>query len=215
MAYEQFAGKSTVGNNDPAVSQHLKTWIMQGDKTVCGVTGEGTAKEITVNWDSPFEGEDVGSRFKTASGITQALSGATSITTLNTRQIWNGNRPTSFSLTMLFYALADPKAEVMDALQLLEEMASPQLNAGSPISIANLFNGISGDTSLDIGRVPELVTVCIGRKAIYPECVIESISQPLDREVTKDGLLIRAEVQLQVSTIEVPDKKTVETFYRG
>lgn len=200
-----------MGNNDPAVSQHLKTWIQQGSTIVCGVTGPGTSKEISVNWDSPFEGEDVGSKFKTASGLTQALTGKTSVTSLNTRQVWNGNRPTTFNLVLLLYALSDPQTEVMAALQALEEMASPQLNAGSPLSLSRE----SGSMELEIGRVPELVSLSIGRKAIYPECVIESISQPLDAEIDSNGLLIRAEVQMQISTVQVPNKDEIARFYRG
>lgn len=211
MAGEQFQGKDTVGNNDPTVSNHLKTWIMQEDKVVCGITGEGTNKDIVANWDSPFEGEDVGSRFKVTSGLVQSVTDKTSVTTLNTRQVWNGNRPTTFSLNLRLYALSDPKKEVMDALQYLEEMASPQLNGWSPYSISKGKNGYEGN----IGRIPGLVTICIGRKAIYTDCVIESISQPLDREVTSDGLLVRADIQLQIATIQVPNKTDVPKFYRG
>jgi hypothetical protein len=206
-------GVKVVGNNDPVVSDHKKIWIKQGEVMVCGVLGEGTSKEINVNWDSPFEGEDVGSKFKTASGLTQAMSENTSVTSINTRQIWNGNRPTQFGLTLLFYALSDPASEVMAALQALEEFASPQLQAWSPVGL-DTSQGLS-NASFNVGRVPQLVDITIGRVAIYPQCVIESISQPLDKEVDRNGLLIRCEVQMQVSTVQVPNRDQVAQFYRG
>jgi hypothetical protein len=206
------SGINTAGNNDPAVSDYLKTWIKQGDLAVCGVTGEGTAKEITCNWDSPFEGEDLGSKMKMTSSIAQYYTKQTTVTTLNTAQIWNGNRPTQFSLNLIFYALRDAQKEVMDALMYLEQMASPQLDAAMPFSVeGNLSEGYS----FNAGRIPGLVTISIGRKAIYPDCVIESISQPLDKEVTSDGLLVRAEVQMQVSTSVVPNRDKISQFYSG
>lgn len=218
MAENTANSPKTVGNMDPTVSEHLKTWIMQDNICVCGVTGEGTTKEIAVNWDSPFEGEDVGSRASTTSSIAQVFTETTSVTTLNTRQVWKGNRPTSFSLVMVFYALADPIQEVMYPLQTLEEMASPMLNEYSPVSMSG--NATGGKqwsmfgASLSVGRVPNLVSVCIGRKAIYPECVIESISQPLDAEVSRDGYLLRCTVQMQVSTVQVENKDVIKNYYR-
>ena len=204
-----------VGNNDSKVSEHLKIWIQQGSDTVVAVMGEGTAKEMAANWDSPFEGEDVGSKFEVASALTQMKTGATSTTTLNTRQIWNGNRPTSLSLVLSFYALSDPKAEVMDALMMLDQFISPQLENVMPFSLnaeAVLTSG-GGDSALNVGRIPQLVSVRVGNKIIYPECVIENISTPLDGPVDKNGHLIRADVQVSVSTVQVANRDMISTFY--
>lgn len=196
-----------VGNNDPVVSPHLKIWIKQGVVIVCGVLGEGTSKEIQSNWDSPFEGESVGSKFQKTGGAIQsgALSdglginygkGRTTITTVNSRQVWGGNRPTQFNIIMQFYALHDPQTEVMNALIELEKMASPQVNEFKPG-----------------GRIPGTVSINIGRNAIYPDCVIESISIPLDKEVNKDGLLIRAEVTLAIQTKQMDSKSDIKSRY--
>jgi len=64
MSYLWDQGKA-VGNNDPAASPYLKTWISQGNVLwFVGVTGEGTSKEIQANWDSPFEGNPPGQKLE-------------------------------------------------------------------------------------------------------------------------------------------------------
>ncbi len=186
----------TVGNNDPAVSPYLKTWISQEGVTVCGVTGEGTSKEIQANWDSPFEGENIGSKMEKTGGVVQVFSEITAKTTLGSTQIWNGNRPTQFNLVLSFYALSNPETEVRQALIELEKMASPEVNNASPG-----------------GRIPGRVVINIGRKAIYPVCVIESISVPLDKEIDSQGRLIRCDVTLQVATLQMQNKSEISSRY--
>jgi len=179
-----------VGNNDKRVSQYLKTWITGADSdtgkglAVCGVTGPGTSKEVTANWQSPFEGESIGNKFQFIGGLTQTFTDATMIKTLNSRQVWNGNQPTKFNVELQFYALEDVQKEVMLPLYSLEKMIAPE------VSNTELF-----------GRIPGVVQLCIGRKMIYNNCVIESMSQPYDKEVWKGGGWIRCTVTLQISTV--------------
>jgi len=203
MSYLWDQGKA-VGNNDSAVSPYLKTWISQGNVLVCGVTGDGTSKEIQANWDSPFEGESVGSKYEKTGGVIQTVTKTTSITTFQSRQVWGGNRPTQFNIVLQFYALSDPQTEVMDALIELEKMASPQVNSKVPVSVGggNAF-----------GRIPGTVVINIGRNAIYPDCVIESVSVPLDKEVNKDGLFIRAEINLSIQTMQMLNRSDIVSRY--
>lgn len=210
MSYLWTQGK-TVGNNDPAVSPYLKTWIGQGGVVVCGVTGEGTSKEIQANWDSPFEGESIGSKlaktggalqsgildeYAGAIGINTNVKGFTSINTFQSRQVWGGNRPTQFNVVLQLYALSDPQNEVMNALIELEKMASPQVNDKTPG-----------------GRVPGAVTINIGRNAVYPDCILESVSMPLGKEISKDGLFIRAEVNLAIQTMQMQNRSDIPSRY--
>lgn len=200
------ANAAIVGNNDPSVSPYLKTWIKQGNTVVCGVIGDGTSKEIQANWNSPFEGESVGSKAQIAGGLLQSgavdfvpgvnMEGVTSISTMQSRQVWGGNRPTQFNIVLQLYALSDPQTEVIDALVALEEMASPQVNKQTPG-----------------GRIPSPVTINIGRNAIYTDCVIESLSVPLDKEKDADGQLIRAEVNLQIQTMQMLNRSDVAPTY--
>lgn len=186
----------TLGNNDPRVSEYLKTWIQasEGD-TVCGVTGPGTSKEVMANWTSPFEGESIGNKFEKIGGLVQSTTDQTLITTLNSRQVWNGNQPTKFNLELKFYALEDVAKEVMEPIRALEVMIAP-------------------DTAQFVGsgRVPGAVTICVGRKVIYKDCVLESMSQPYDKEVYRGGGWIRCTVNLQVSTIAMLNKTDVPKY---
>lgn len=210
-----------MGNNDPAVSPYLKTWIAQDGVVVCGVTGEGTSKEIQANWSSPFEGEAVGSKFEKVGGLLQTgavdfvpgvnLKNTTSITALQSRQVWGGNRPTQFSIVLQLYALENPQKEVIDALIALEKMASPDLKNTIPIDLKALVGMSNGNK---LGRIPSPVIINIGRNAIYTDCVIESLSVPLDKEKNADGQLIRAEVNLQIQTMQMLNKSDVASTYR-
>lgn len=181
-----------VGLQDKSISNYLKAWIQQDDVCVVGLIGPGTSRQLQANWNSPFEQSSLGSTFEKTAGLFQIVTGQTSKTTLNSTQIWEGNRPISFNLVLVFYALSDPLQEVMLPLQELEKMASPEVNKVSPINV------MPGQETF--GRMPAPVTLNIGRTTIITDCVIESMSTPLDKERNSDGLLIRAETTLTIQT---------------
>ncbi len=208
----QSTGARTVGNNDPKVSQYLKCWIKQGNTCVVGVIGEGTAKELNANWNSPFEGDSVGSKFSKAGGVlqsgtvTESTNGMTSITTLSSRQVWEGNQPHAFPITLSLYALSDPKSEVEDAIMELERMFSPEVNAISPVG-----NPV-GDGNA-VGRVPSSVMVNIGRNVVLNGCVIESMSAPLDGPRSRDGYLMKADIQLMIQSEAMLNRSQIPSTY--
>lgn len=177
-----------LGNNDPRVSQYRKCWIQGADgATICGVYGLGTSREITANWIMPFEGESVGGKIgAAAAGAGQVVTGMTLVQTLNTRQTWQANQPTSFTLELILYALEDAVQEVMKPLQQLEKWIAP--DAGG------------------MGSPPDPVLLNIGTKAIYKDVVINSMSHPLDKEVDSQGNFVRATVMLQLSTLTMVSK---------
>jgi hypothetical protein len=186
------------GNNDKGLSPFLKAYIKPSgsDVMVVGVIGPGSSRQLQANWNSPFEQASVGSMFEKTGGLIQQATGRTAVTLLNSEQIWEGNRPLSFTLNLLFYALSDASKEVMLPLALLEKWASPEVNAMSPLGV----EWVEGGLNADFGRMPPKVTINMGRKTILTSCVIESISTPTDKERGPDGSLIRAEVNLQIGT---------------
>lgn len=202
-------GLTVVGNNDPEVSPYLKIWIAQGSTCVVGVIGEGTSKEITANWDSPFGEDALASQYRKIDGGLQIVTGAvgealggsgagvSTRTATQTTQIWSGNEATAFTLVLIFYALADAKKEVVDAIQALEEMASPNFIAMGAAS-----------------QEPGVVTLNIGRKLIIKDCVIKNISAPLDGPRTQNGYLARAEVTLQIETKAMQSRADVTGSYQ-
>lgn len=184
------AGVKIVGNQDSKVSPYLKVWIVQPETAVCvcGLIGEGTSEEIVSNWTMPFSEDTLGATYQKVDGILQAtFDGATlRASTLATRQVWEGNAPNSFSLSLVFYSLSDAKTEVMDAIQALREMMAPDVGEVVPT-----------------GRIPQLVSLNIGRNVILEGLVVKSVSIPWDTERTRDGLLARATVQVQIETLEM------------
>ncbi len=200
------------GNKDSALSPYLKIWINGKENTVIAAIGEGTSKEITANWQSPFEDDSLGASYSKTEGALQvggnaALgavtgndyssdSGLTSITTLNSLQVWQGNQPYTFNLSLMLYALTDPLSEVEGAIQALESMMAPNLIYAAPG-----------------GRIPESVSVNIGRRRMFSDCVITNMSQPLDKERTKDGYLIRCQVDLQVQAKAIINKPDLAKTY--
>jgi len=196
------AARITYGNKDNKVSPYLKAWVAQMDsqsnirRCVVGVIAPGTSRMIQANWSSPFEQSNLGNIFDKAAALTQMKTGETSITKFSSTQIWEGNRPHSFNLVLLFYAISDALKEVMEPLRELEKMMGYEENAIMPG-----------------GRIPGAVEINIGRNMLVKDCVIESMSVPLDGERTKDGYLVRAEATLNISTKVMLNKNDIGTTW--
>jgi hypothetical protein len=156
--------------------------------------------------------------FEKTGGTIQAVSGLTSIITLSSTQVWEGNRPHNFMLNLVFYALSNAKIEVWDALRELEKMMGPSIKGGTPTDLSKGFMKYasdmweSGTPSAD-SRIPSPVILNIGRRMIIDNCVIENMTVPLDKERTKDGYLVRAEVNLSISTKLMLNKENIGVTY--
>ncbi len=193
---------------DPAkfkISETLCAWITQGSDMVCGVIGQGTSMSLTAKWDAPLENSNAGNApgKEKLSAVLQASTGQTSITTFSSTQIWGGNSPTKFNLVLDFFAWDDADKQVMKPLQYLMMFASSNLKGTVP------FLPSSGDASKE-GRIPDRVTINVGRKLIIPECVIESVSFPIDKERTSKGQLIRASATLDIQTLTMLNRDHFE-----
>lgn len=186
-----------IGNRDTRISQFRKCWIQGSEATVVGVWGPSTSKELTANWTSPFEGESIGNKIPLAGGVAQAATDMTSVTTLNSRQVWEGNRPTTFNIELKLYALEDPDSEVMEPIRALEFMSAPDVNDMQPAG----------------GRIPDRVCVNIGTRNIFTDMVIDSISQPYDKEIDSLGRFVRATLNVQVSTLTMISKDMLRKGY--
>jgi len=193
------SGLSVCGVLDASINEVLKVWVKQGQRGVCGIIGQGTSRTLTAKWDSPLEQTNVGSQssVSTVADGGQALKGKTTVTTFSSTQIWQGNMPLKFSLSLVLFAQSDAVSEVMRPLQWLEEFASGNVNGTVPINPKAAVGLANGDA---FGRIPDTVTLNLGRKIIVPNCVIENISIPLDKEKDGNGNLIRCTVQLDIQT---------------
>lgn len=180
---------------------------------VVGIIGQGTSRSLAAKWDAPLEQTNAGSdgAVEKASGAAQALSGNTSITTFSTTQIWGGNNPLKFNLVLDLFAWDDAVTQVMQPLQWLEEFASPDVKGMSPFNIKDAFAAGKSGT----GRIPDRITLNVGRKIIMPECVIESVSAPIDKERDKNGNMIRAQVTLDIQTLVMLNKDVIGQTYKS
>jgi hypothetical protein len=177
-----------IGVNDPSVSEHLKIRIQNADGTVVGLIGEGTSRQLTANWDSPFEQDSAGAKHERLGGFIQTATGGdsgglTSKGTLQSTQVWNGNQPLTFPVVLDFYAIDDADAEVKQAVILLEKMGSPEVNQVFPM-----------------GRSPAMASLQVGRMIMYPECHIEDVNTDLDGPIDSNGNPLRATVSMTVQT---------------
>lgn len=185
------------GCQDRSISPHLKIWLTQGGITVVGIKGESTSKEVTDNWTSPLEGESIGQKFQKAGGLLQNQTGLTSQGTMGTIQTWNGSQPHNFNIGLVFIAYADAFQEVTQAIRAIELMRSPELN------------------QLVGGRIPETVWLNIGRTRVFPDCVITSMSEPMNNPVDSRGNYIKCEIDLQLQTKTTLNKSDVAGTYRA
>jgi len=167
--WEDTSGKTIYGCRDKTVSNYLKAWILQDTTMVVGIIGEGTSKELGCNWESPFADLSMPGG-KMVKALAQTVAGITLVGAIQSQLIWSGNQPHALNLVLRFYALSDPKNEVMEALRALERMAAPDLNA--------IWPG---------GREPQPIHINIGRMVVYTNCVITGLSIPLDKEKHSGG----------------------------
>jgi hypothetical protein len=201
-------GLEIIGNQDKQISPYRKIWIKAGNYLVVGVISAGTARRLSANWVSPYEDAAIGSggTLQKTSAAVQEYAGLTMVTELNSQQSWEGSPPHDFPITMRLYALVDPITEVREPLIVLESVASPDLNEFLPVS------GESSDGSLT-GSPPSIVSINIGRNAIYSECVIESIDIPLDGPTDSNGDFTNIEITLNVQSKSVIDRPKIRATY--
>lgn len=225
-ATEQKAGAADIkfcGNRDKKVSPYLKAWIAQPDKDnkistlVMGVIAPGTARSLQANWNSPFEQSNLGGMFEKVGSMIQAADQMTSVTTFSSTQIWEGNRPHSFNLVLSFYALDDAYKEVMEPLKELEKMMGPDIADGDlDKDKKNLWTSAKEflKSATPGGRIPLPVVLNIGRRMLIPDCVIESISIPLDGPRTAEGYIVKADATLSIATKVMLNRDKIAATWR-
>ena len=191
-------GASVLGNTDKRLSDARKIWIADDQTTIVGAYGPGTSMEITANWMSPFEAATLGNTpLRTGAAFIQTVTGMSLITTLNTRQAWEGNEPTRFNVELILYALRDPDLEVMQPLRALEYMIAPDVND---------FWGVGG-------KIAKALQLNVANRIIYQYLVLENISAPFDKEMDSQGRFVRCTVNLTLSTLTMVSKQMLKKGY--
>lgn len=215
-----------LGNQDKSLSIHYKVYIKQGNTFVVAALGEGASKDVTSNWESPFEGDHAGSQAQKTAGILQSETGNTTITLQGSTQVWSGNQPYTFNLPLIFYSVNnDPFMEVDEALRTLELMNAPEVSIGILGQAKNAYHaaadylrtGKDFELNLEspVGRIPQPVSITIGRYEMYKDCIIEAMSVPLDGAKTKNGHKVQAEVNLTVQTRRMLNRSEVASSHKN
>lgn len=191
-------GASVLGNTDKRLSDARKIWIADDQTTIVGAYGPGTSMEITANWMSPFEAATLGNTpLRTGAAFIQTVTGMSLVTTLNTRQAWEGNEPTRFNVELMLYALRDPDLEVMQPLRALEYMIAPDVND---------FWGVGG-------KIAKALQLNVANRIIYQYLVLENLSAPFDKEMDSQGRFVRCTVNLTLSTLTMVSKQMLKKGY--
>lgn len=204
------------------------------DVTVRAPILAGASLDVTLNWQSPFENTGSNSLAtlqqmlqsgtllpaaqlidKTlGTGIAsslESLAGKTSITKLNSTQVFSGMPPVSINVSVLFRAWNDPVNEVHKPFNQLMEWSLPVSLAGDSALARLAEKGIDSTVVL-----PSTVPVLIAMKykgATYAPLVIESISQPIDSPVNGKGKYIELTVPLKLATLTAIDRGDFKAWY--
>lgn len=193
-----------IGEGAGKISKHLIAWIIGEEGNVCvqGLIGQGTSRELSANWEQPFNSDTLMSFIKSSGPIGSLAGkvfdagGGTAVTSYNTRQVWNSGSH-SLNLVLKFMAFADPVKEVMGPIAMLEKLAS--VDPAQTVAQAGSKPG----------RQPSPITLNIGRITMFKELVIKSVSTPLDKEKDKNGNLIRAEVSVSLEPYEMINRMDI------
>jgi hypothetical protein len=141
------------------------------------------------------------------------LVGRSGVTKLNSTQVFSGMPPVKIQVTALFKAFMDPQAEVETPLRRLQEWVLPQELAKDGVLAEFIKSG--GDL---LTLMPSKTPLCIGfayKTRTFQPMVVESISDPLDAPIDKDGRRISAVVQMTLCSLTALDKADWSGTYRS
>lgn len=149
------------------------------------------------------------------------VEGRTSVTRLNSTQVFLGMPPLKLTMTAHFRALREPRDEVALPIQQLREWAVPQVLASDGL-IANAVKS-SGEfksgarkviETLYPSRTPQLIGMKYGDMLLQPLC-IESISEPFTNPRSSDGVMLSSSVQITLATLTALDRQDIQRIYAG
>lgn len=191
--------------------------------------------EMTANWQSPFEGAGVESKFPALAqmaqagmfeGVLKALGGAlpetkdatdslsdaakklvgrSGVTKLNSTQVFSGMPPIKITVTAFLRAFKSPVVEVEDPLKKLQGWVLPKYLAPDGV-LAEFIKTGADVLSLMPSEVPTVVGFTY-KNRIFQPMVIESCSDPLDAPINSAGNRISAVVQLTLCSLTALDRR--------
>lgn len=146
------------------------------------------------------------------SSLASIPSGKSSITKMNSRQIYTGHAPLKITCTLLFRAWQDPQSEVIAPFNALLKMAYPNKMAENLASAAK--NAQDKSLSSLFPSDAPLRVLMTYKGETFPPLVIESIGKPLDAPYSPMGD-IWLEVPVSFSTYQSMDAQDFQKAQKG
>ena len=150
--------------------------------------------------------------YNTVGELFEAVKGRSSLTKVNSTQIFVSTSSAEMSLTLFFMALKDAKKEVEDQIRQLEEWVVPEeLYDQSLLVSVNENRNLLG---LFPSIVPPHIAFTYGGKT-YKPFLIRSVSSPIVAPMDKDGNRLSISVTIAICSRRAMDRRDIQAIYRG
>lgn len=147
-----------------------------------------------------LSGTSIGNEVK---NLASKFTGRSSVTKLNSTQVFDSMQPAKINATLFLRAWSDPVEEVEKPLDQLMRWALPQhLAAGGLIS--RYSKGASLVDALMPSISPHIIALTY-KNRYYAPLVIESITVPLDSPVDAHGHFVSLQIPIVLSTLTAID----------
>lgn len=206
-----------------------------GGVVVAAPFGDDAQLDIDLNWQSPFENAGIDSAapalsamlqsgalanvFDRAgqssgidtSGITTAAAsavGRSSMTKLNSVQIFTGAPPVKIQGELVLRAWKDPQSEVEAILDQLAVWALPQYLAPEGGLVESAVGVVAGKKDLLEGAFPSLTPTLVGltyKGRTYSPLVIERLGVPLGSPIDTHGRFVTMKISISLATVSSID----------
>ena len=136
----------------------------------------------------------------------RGLIGKSNFTKLNSRQIYTSSNSVRITGSLIFQAWADARAEVEDAVLLLQQWASPASLSDKSLLVGGISDGFAD--AMFPSTIPPMVQLQYGAKT-YKPMIIESVSAPITAPMTPNGDRIMVRVQVTFLSLTAWDAKNI------
>ena len=137
------------------------------------------------------------------------FEGRTGVTLLNSTQVFSGMAPVKFQVVAVFRAYADPVEEVEEPVARLMKWALPVELSKDGSVLARLAKTAKGDMGYVEALMPSRAPVRIGMQykgRTYLPLVIESIGQPLNAPIDRNGRFVEQLIPMTLCTLTALDR---------
>lgn len=138
------------------------------------------------------------------------FEGRTGMTKLNSTQVFTGMAPLKFTGQLLFRAWKDPVREVEDPFNQLWSWFLPEELSDDGSLAVRALSSLSNDRSYVETIMPSKTPSKIGmtyKGYTYLPLVIESLTHPIDAQVTRDGKYVELNPQISMGSLTAVDRK--------